>query len=88
MDKKWGDSMFVTIQNDRIYYNQLGNRESEKTILFIHGSSMSGVLMEDIARLLPDFNNITVDLPEHVNSGGEPRKTVEENADFITDFIR
>jgi pimeloyl-ACP methyl ester carboxylesterase len=80
--------MFVTIQNDRIYYNQLGNRESEKTILFIHGSSMSGVLMEDIARLLPDFNNITVDLPGHVNSGGEPRKTVEENADFITDFIR
>ncbi|WP_025731519.1 alpha/beta fold hydrolase, partial [Heyndrickxia ginsengihumi] len=80
--------MLIKVNNNNIHYIKSGNQESNKTILFIHGSAMTGILMERVYNLLPEFNNISLDLPGHNKSEGELLSTPELLADFITDFIK
>lgn len=80
--------MFITVNNNKTHYIKSGNPSSEKTILFIHGSAMSAVLMERVYNLLPDFNNISIDLPGHNLSEGKLLDTPESLADFMSSFIK
>lgn len=67
----------ITTNDCTIAYKQIGNLESEYTLLFIHGSTMTKEGMLPIAAYFKDYNCILLDLPAHGESTGKIPVDVE-----------
>lgn len=78
----------VKINDKTVAYHHIGNKESKKTIFFIHGATMTGAGLVPIAEALPEYNCIVVDLPAHGSSTGKLPKNVEGFADDMEQMIQ
>lgn len=65
---------------------QFGNQNAEKTIVYLHGSTMSERAMTHFA---PDgdFNNIFIAMPGHSQNTSEPLKTIDSMADYVVKLL-
>lgn len=79
---------YITVKNENIYYERLGNTSSNKTIIFVHGASATAESLRPLAMNLSDYNVILLDLPGHYRSEGTARSTIKDYTDFIKDFIK
>lgn len=81
----------ITISDERIYYIKGESFDTENpTILMLHGAGQSSCTWKyqlDQLSALNSHNLIIPDLPGHGSSEGGGRRTVEEYADFIAEFI-
>lgn len=73
----------LQIGNDKIAFRQIGDKNSQYTLLFIHGATMTGKAMIPLAKSFLNFNCIVVDLPGHGSSIGETKTSIEAFADSI-----
>ena len=58
-------------QRIKLAYRQMGNKESDTTLIFLHGSTMTKEGMLPVAKGLSDYNCIAFDLTAHGESAGE-----------------
>lgn len=70
-----------------MYYKQMGNTDSTRTMVFIHGATMTGAGMELIAMQFLEYRCILVDLPGHGGSRGRPKENVEDMAEEVIGFL-
>lgn len=78
---------FCTVKNSNVYYQQIGNKESDKSIVLVHGAMGCAEQMQPIAEQLKEYNCIIFDLPAHLRSTGNPIESIEEYADFMENFL-
>lgn len=64
-------------------YLQMGNAKSTKTIVFVHGSTMTKEGMGLFAQAFKNYNCIVFDLPAHGESQGRKTGSIEECAASI-----
>lgn len=64
-------------------YRQIGNRQSDMTLVFIHGSSMTKESMMPLAEGFMQYNCVVFDLTAHGESGGNEPEEVTEFADDV-----
>lgn len=62
--------MRPNIRSKVLAYSQMGNKESDRTIVFIHGSTMTKEGMGLFAKAFAEYNCIVFDLPAHGESYG------------------
>lgn len=79
---------YLNINNEKIAYAQMGNKESKNTYVFIHGATMTSEAMIPLAVNFPDVNAIAVDLPGHGGSTGATKTSIEDFADCIDLFLQ
>ena len=80
---------FMTIQNERIYYNQTGeNRGAGRTVVLLHGSGGTGRKWFAQLAVVGGHRIIAPDLPGHGRSEGQPRDSVAEYREFVYNFVR
>lgn len=79
---------FITVEKENIYYERLGNADSDKTLILVHGASATAESMRPLAMNLADYNVILLDLPGHFRSEGTARNTIRDYSDFIKEFIK
>lgn len=83
----------MTLQNkdslfpNEIHYKELGDTKSSKTLVFIHGATMTGAGLEPVAMLFSQYHCILIDLPGHGSSLGKPEETVEDIAEIVSTFL-
>lgn len=73
---------------DVLAYRQIGNQESERTLVFLHGATMTKEGMLPFAEKFPDYNCIVFDLEAHGESGGKEPTEISEFARGVEDSIR
>lgn len=78
----------ILVGNEKIAYKQIGNKKSIYTFIFIHGATMTGGAMIDLAKKFPDYNCIIVDLPGHGGSLGKTKNNIEDFAESIDLFLQ
>lgn len=78
---------FVMRNEEKLYYNQIGNTDSPYTLIFIHGATMTGAGLLPLASSLDQYNCIILDLPGHGNSVGETQHSVEDFTDRVQYLI-
>lgn len=84
------DEHHIDVKGENIYYNATIKNPNQKTLVFIHGAgafaeSWNGVFSKFTS---DDFNYVALDMPGHLRSGGELRYSIDDNADFINDFVK
>lgn len=72
---------------NEICYRQLGNVKSSKTLVFIHGATMTGDGLEPVAMQFCQYHCILIDLPGHGKSARKPFETVEDIGDAVSVFL-
>lgn len=77
----------IKVKNSDIHFVRLGNKESGKTIVFVHGAQGCAEQMQPLAEQLSQYNCVIFDLPSHLRSTGDSIKTIDEFADFMEDFL-
>lgn len=82
------DNNYIYVDNEKIYFENIGNKNSKKTVLLIHGASCTGESMRPLAMNLSMYNVVIIDLPQHYRSEGTARPSVESNSRFIKDLIK
>ncbi|URZ01541.1 alpha/beta fold hydrolase [Clostridium felsineum] len=71
-----------------LHYLQVGNKNSSKTLLFVHGSGCNLKIFGELQKYLEDYNCILIDLNGHGESEGQCSSTVYGYIDNVTDFIQ
>lgn len=64
-------------------YKQAGNKESDTTLIFLHGSTMTKEGMLPLAEEFTDYNCVVFDLTAHGQSKGEEPKEVKTFAEDV-----
>ncbi len=72
---------------DLYYYYERGDKDSDFTLLFIHGASSSSDVWMDEITSLSNCRSIMLDLPGHGRSASPGRRTVAHYAAAVEDFI-
>ena len=72
---------------DLYYYYEKGDKDSDFTLLFIHGASSSSDVWMDEVTSLSNCRSIMLDLPGHGRSAPPGRRTVAHYAAAVEDFI-
>lgn len=80
---------FINVNGKNIYYNAKITNPNQKTIVMIHGAGAFAESWSQVTSKFTsdEFNYIALDMPGHLRSGGEAFMTIDENADFINDFV-
>ena len=79
----------VNIDGILLNYQQANSECADGSILFIHGSGGSIDSWRcQMSNLPPGYTGIAIDLPGHGSSTGQPLRTVEEAALFITRLLQ
>ncbi len=73
--------------NSTLSYVQLGNKSSENTLVFLHGSTMTKEGMLPLAEKFEEYNCISLDLTAHGKSEGELPKSIGEIAEDVENAI-
>ncbi|MEE1057377.1 MAG: alpha/beta hydrolase [Acutalibacteraceae bacterium] len=73
--------------NSTLAYVQLGNKSSENTLVFLHGSTMTKEGMLPLAEKFEEYNCISLDLTAHGKSEGELPKSIGEIAEDVENAI-
>lgn len=83
--------MKLEVQGELAYCYTNGREidPQKKSIVFIHGSGMDHTVWTLFARHFARHgrNVIAVDLPGHGRSGGDPKTSIEDLADWIADLV-
>lgn len=79
---------YIDVKNEKIYYNAVIKNPKFKTLIMVHGAGSHAESWGMVtSNFTGDFNYITIDLPGHFRSSGVARKSIEESADFVNDFV-
>ena len=79
----------VTEQLENVLaYKQIGNPKSERTLIFLHGATMTKEGMLPFAERFPDYNCIVFDLEAHGESGGTEPTEVSQFAKGVEHSIQ
>lgn len=78
----------IKLNGRGLYYAENGAKDSEFTLLFIHGASSSSAVWTDEIKSLIGCRVIALDLPGHGRSDPPGRRTVAHYASVVEDFIR
>lgn len=79
----------IDVKGESIYYNANIKNPKFKTLIMVHGAGSQADSWAFVTpKLQGDFNYITLDLPGHYRSGGEARTSINDDADFINDFVK
>lgn len=73
--------------NSTLAYVQLGNKSSENTLVFLHGSTMTKEGMLPLAEKFEEYNCISLDLTAHGKSEGELPKSISDIAEDVENAI-
>ncbi|MEE0931328.1 MAG: alpha/beta hydrolase [Acutalibacteraceae bacterium] len=73
--------------NNILAYVQLGDKNSENTLVFLHGSTMTKEGMLPLAEEFEAYNCISLDLTAHGESGGELPKSISDIAEDVENTI-
>lgn len=76
-----------SLRLNEIHYKQIGDTRSSKTLVFIHGATMTGEGLEPVAMEFSQYHCILIDLPGHGKSSGKPEETVEEITEIVSTFL-
>lgn len=71
-----------------ISFDTIGDEQSSKTLLFIHGAGGNMLALKALATQFPDYKCILVDLPGHNLSEGNIPSNVQDYAAAIEKFIK
>lgn len=71
-----------------LYYFQLGNVKSPKTLLFVHSAGSNHKIFGEVQKYLENYNCILIDLNGHGESKGECSPTIEGYVNSVVDFIK
>ncbi|MDE7477419.1 MAG: alpha/beta hydrolase [Lachnospiraceae bacterium] len=71
-----------------LYYESVGLKSSETTLVFLHGSTMTKEGMLGLAKEFPNYNCIVFDLTAHGKSAGEEPEIVDTFAEDVEYSIR
>ncbi len=71
-----------------ISYDLIGNEQSNRTLLFIHGAGGNMEVLRALANQFSDYKCVLVDLPGHNLSGGVIPKKVSDYATALEKFIQ
>lgn len=69
-------------------YKQIGNQKSDRTLVFLHGATMTKGGMLPFAERFPDYNCIVFDLAAHGESGGKEPAEIGEFAVGVENSIQ
>lgn len=70
-------------QKNMLAYECIGNKNSDNTLVFLHGSTMTKEGMLGLAKEFPDYNCIAFDLTAHGKSAGKEPETVDVFAEDV-----
>jgi pimeloyl-ACP methyl ester carboxylesterase len=70
-----------------LYYDVMGNPDSDQNLVFVHGSGCNRKFLRPLAALLKEFKCYMVDLPGHGNTDGSEDETVEGYIMALTELI-
>jgi len=79
---------YALVGKERVFYTrrQKAGLQGEALVL-VHGSGGNHQLWGDLVSRLPSTHVFAVDLPGHGRSGGAGRVSVDEYAEFVTQFV-
>ncbi len=69
-------------------YERTGNKDSDTTLVFLHGSTMTKEGMLPLAKEFKDYNCIVFDLLAHGQSAGKEPEEVKVFAEAVEDSVR
>ncbi|MEE1195880.1 MAG: alpha/beta hydrolase [Lachnospiraceae bacterium] len=72
---------------ENLVYEQMGNKDSEVTLVFLHGSTMTKEGMFPLAEKFGEYNCICFDLTAHGKSGGELPTCITDIAKDVEETI-
>ena len=78
----------INVENEEIYYSQIGNKKAEKSLFFIPGSGMTKEFMGLFSDQFAEYNTITVDLPGHGESCTSVKSSVEDLTSCLAQAIK
>ena len=70
-------------RKNMLVYECVGNKSSEMTLVFLHGSTMTKEGMLVLAKAFPDYNCIAFDLTAHGKSKGEEPENLDVFAEDV-----
>ncbi len=82
------DENYVSVNGDKIYYDNFGNTDSEKTVLIIHGAGGTAEAVRPLGMYLQNFNVVIIDLPGHNRSEGDLINSIDGYSKFIKNLIK
>lgn len=71
-----------------LYYVQCGNKDSKKTLLFVHASGTNHKVFGEVQKYLKNYNCVLIDLNGHGESKGKCSPNVQGYIDNVADFIK
>lgn len=71
----------------RLCYTQVGKKESNVTLVFLHGSTMTKEGMLPLAESLKEYNCVVLDLTAHGQSSGELPNSISDIAEDVEHTI-
>ena len=69
-------------------YEKAGRKDSEATLVFLHGSTMTKEGMLPLAKEFGDYNCVVFDLTAHGQSAGEEPEEVSIFAENVEDTVK
>lgn len=72
---------------DGIYYERLGNPDSDKTLVFVHGAGCNSKFLKPLAKKLITYNCYLINLSNHYKSDKKDCYTAEDYANELTKFV-
>ena len=78
----------MNMNGRKLYYYEKGDKDSDCTLLFIHGASSSSTVWTNEVISLNKCRTIALDLPGHGQSDLPGRRTITHYAAIVEDFIR
>ncbi|MCF8564106.1 alpha/beta hydrolase [Alicyclobacillus tolerans] len=78
--------MFCTVQGEKVFYEHIGNADSEVKLLFVHGASSYGMFWLPLIARLRSYDCIVLDLPGHYRSLGQSKSEISEYAVWMEEF--
>lgn len=73
---------------ENMAYKQIGNRRSDVTLVFLHGSTMTKEGMLPFAEEFGSYNCVVFDLTAHGQTGGKEPKNIETFAVHVEESIQ
>lgn len=80
----------VNIKGEKMSYIQLGDLQSKKSVVIVHGSAFNAEAMLPYGELYAKdgYNVVLVDMPGHYGDIAESKDTLESLSDSVADLIK
>lgn len=77
----------MTLNSSDIYYELIGNHQSNQNLVFVHGSGCNRNFLKALAKKLKQYNCYLIDLPDHGKSKNRNCTKVEDYITAVSNFV-